>query len=92
MVLHAGKMQDDRRKALDSFKKGDVRFLISTDVAARGIDIESLPFVISASIWTFTHCFGCLYVILLDFTLPDRPEDYIHRIGRTGRSDRIGAP
>lgn len=46
-VLHAGKMQDDRRRALDSFKKGDVRFLISTDVAARGIDIESLPHVVS---------------------------------------------
>jgi len=70
-VLHAGKSQEQRRKSLQDFKKGDVRFLIATDVAARGIDIESLPFVIN-------------------YTLPAKPEIYLHRIGRTGRADKIG--
>jgi len=56
---------------LDSFKKGDIRFLIATDVAARGIDIVGLPYVIN-------------------YTLPPKPEQYVHRIGRTGRSDKIG--
>ena len=48
-----------------AFKDGDIRFLICTDVAARGIDIAGLPFVIN-------------------MTLPDRSEDYIHRVGRVG--------
>ena len=50
---------------LQAFKDGDIRFLICTDVAARGIDIAGLPFVIN-------------------MTLPDRSEDYIHRVGRVG--------
>ena len=62
---------DERRDALQSLKDGDVRILICTDVAARGIDIEGLPFVVN-------------------MTLPDRAEDYIHRIGRVGRADRMG--
>ena len=52
---------DERRAALSAFKDGDVRFLIATDVAARGIDIRELPYVIN-------------------MTLPDKSEDYIHRV------------
>eukprot|EP00439_Symbiodinium_sp_Y106_P087040 s244_g38.t1 len=62
---------DERRSNLESFKEGDVRFLICTDVAARGIDIAGLPFVIQT-------------------TLPDDIENYIHRIGRCGRAERMG--
>ena len=62
---------DERRRNLAAFKDGAVRLLICTDVAARGIDIDSLPFVIN-------------------MTLPDRSEDYIHRIGRVGRADKMG--
>lgn len=70
-VLHSGKSQDQRDHSLLQFKKGEVRFLIATDVAARGIDIEGLPYVIN-------------------YTLPEKCQDYVHRIGRTGRADKIG--
>lgn len=50
-----------------AFKDGEVRFLICTDVGARGLDISGLPYVIN-------------------MTLPDRAEDYIHRVGRVGES------
>lgn len=56
---------------LAAFKEGDVRFLICTDVAARGVDIKGLPYVVN-------------------MTLPDVPENYIHRIGRVGRQDCLG--
>ena len=51
---------------MQAFKDGDIRFLICTDVAARGIDISGLPY-------------------LINMTLPDRSEDYIHRVGRVGK-------
>ena len=72
-VLAGMRSMQDRRMALDAFKEGDVRFLICTDVAARGIDIKSLPFVIN-------------------MTLPpaEESENYIHRIGRVGRADKMG--
>ena len=54
-----------------AFKDGDVRFLIATDVAARGIDISGLPYVVNV-------------------TLPDTAANYIHRIGRVGRADKVG--
>eukprot|EP00931_Biecheleriopsis_adriatica_P075217 TRINITY_DN49138_c0_g1_i1.p1 TRINITY_DN49138_c0_g1~~TRINITY_DN49138_c0_g1_i1.p1 ORF type:complete len:285 (-),score=56.83 TRINITY_DN49138_c0_g1_i1:25-852(-) len=63
--------QEERRSNLASFKEGDVRFLICTDVAARGIDIAGLPYVIQV-------------------TLPDDKENYIRRIGRCGRAERMG--
>lgn len=47
LVLHSGIPQNKRRKNLEEFKNGEVRFLVCTDVAARGIDIDSLPFVLS---------------------------------------------
>lgn len=72
-VLAGMRSMEDRRAALDAFREGDVRFLICTDVAARGIDIKSLPFVIN-------------------LTLPpaDESENYIHRVGRVGRADKMG--
>jgi ATP-dependent RNA helicase DDX1 len=70
-VLAGGRTQDERRRNLDAFRDGDVRFLICTDVGARGIDIKELPYVIN-------------------MTLPDEPENYIHRIGRVGRADKVG--
>lgn len=71
VVLAGMRNQDERRQNLESFKEGDVRFLVCTDVAARGIDIAGLPFVIQT-------------------TLPDDIENYIHRIGRCGRAERMG--
>lgn len=70
-VLAGGRQQRERQANLEGFKDGDVRFLICTDVAARGIDIAGLPFVVQ-------------------MTLPDDIENYIHRIGRCGRADRMG--
>ena len=66
-VLAGGKNQNQRRAALAAFKRGECRFLICTDVAARGIDVKGLPYVIN-------------------MTLPDEAENYIHRIGRVGRA------
>lgn len=71
MVLAGARTMEERRAALAAFKDGEVRILISTDVAARGIDIQGLPLVVN-------------------MTLPDRSEDYVHRVGRVGRADAIG--
>jgi superfamily II DNA/RNA helicase len=70
-ALHGDKSQDERLKALDAFKRGDVDVLVATDVAARGLDIVDLPAVIN-------------------FDVPYNAEDYIHRIGRTGRAGASG--
>ena len=70
-VLGGAKSMDERRANLSAFKSGEIKFLICTDVAARGLDISGLPFVIN-------------------MTLPDRSEDYVHRIGRVGRADSMG--
>ena len=70
-AIHGDKSQQERMKALDAFKAGTVRILVATDVAARGIDIEALPFVIN-------------------YDLPHNAEDYVHRIGRTGRAGAKG--
>lgn len=66
-AIHGNKSQSARTKALDDFKRGAVRILVATDIAARGIDIDALPHVIN-------------------FELPNIAEDYVHRIGRTGRA------
>jgi len=71
VVLAGAREQRERQRNLDAFKDGDVRFLICTDVAARGLDIAGLPFVVQ-------------------MTLPDDVENYIHRIGRCGRAERMG--
>jgi len=70
-ALHGDKSQDERLKALDAFKRGEVNVLVATDVAARGLDIADLPAVIN-------------------FDVPFNAEDYVHRIGRTGRAGASG--
>jgi len=70
-AIHGNKSQGARTKALAQFKAGDVRVLVATDIAARGIDIDQLPHVIN-------------------YELPNVPEDYVHRIGRTGRAGSEG--
>src|SRR5580765_416917 len=70
-ALHGDKSQDERLKALDAFKRGEVDVLVATDVAARGLDIVDLPAV-------------------FNFDVPYNAEDYIHRIGRTGRAGASG--
>lgn len=70
-AIHGNKSQGARTKALDGFKKGNVRVLVATDIAARGLDIPLLPYVIN-------------------FEMPNVPEDYVHRIGRTGRAGASG--
>jgi ATP-dependent RNA helicase DDX1 len=71
VVLAGMRSMDERRRNLAAFKEGDVRFMVCTDVAARGLDIKELPFVIN-------------------MTLPDKEEDYVHRVGRVGRADVMG--
>ena len=63
--------QPERTRALEGFKSGEIRVLVATDVAARGLDIEDLP-------------------VVVNFELPWNPQDYIHRIGRTGRAGATG--
>ena len=70
-ALHGDKSQDERLKALESFKRGDVDVMVATDVAARGLDIVDLPAV-------------------FNFDVPFNAEDYVHRIGRTGRAGASG--
>ncbi|MBK9522712.1 MAG: DEAD/DEAH box helicase [Rhodocyclaceae bacterium] len=70
-ALHGNKTQGARTRALADFKSGRLAALVATDIAARGIDIDSLPRVVN-------------------FELPHVPEDYIHRIGRTGRAGSSG--
>ena len=69
--MHGNKSQAQRNKALQKFKRGAARVMVATDVAARGLDIQKLPFVIN-------------------FELPMVAEDYVHRIGRTGRAGEKG--
>ena len=71
LAIHGDKSQGNREKALQEFKDGKVRVLVATDVAARGLDIEQLKYVIN-------------------YELPYIAEDYIHRIGRTGRAGSSG--
>jgi len=70
-AIHGNKSQGARTRALAGFKNGDVRVLVATDIAARGLDIDQLPHVVN-------------------YELPNVPEDYVHRIGRTGRAGNEG--
>ena len=70
-AIHSNKSQGARNRALREFKTGRLRVLVATDIAARGLDIDQLPFVVN-------------------YDLPNVPEDYIHRIGRTGRAGNKG--
>ena len=71
MALHGNKSQSARTQALAGFKSGEIRALVATDIAARGIDIDELPHVVN-------------------YEIPNVPEDYVHRIGRTGRAGASG--
>ncbi|WP_066569879.1 DEAD/DEAH box helicase [Snodgrassella sp. CFCC 13594] len=70
-AIHGDKSQQTRLETLSQFKEGSLRVLVATDVAARGLDIAELPFVIN-------------------YELPANAEDYVHRIGRTGRAGAEG--
>ncbi len=70
-AIHGDKSQNARQRVLNSFKNKEVDFLVATDVASRGIDIDSLPYVIN-------------------FEIPNVPETFVHRIGRTGRAGNEG--
>ncbi|QPW27278.1 ATP-dependent RNA helicase RhlE [Edwardsiella ictaluri] len=70
-AIHGNKSQGARTRALADFKSGDIRVLVATDIAARGLDIDQLPYVVN-------------------YELPNVPEDYVHRIGRTGRAQATG--
>ncbi|TPE46494.1 DEAD/DEAH box helicase [Maribrevibacterium harenarium] len=69
--VHGDKSQGARERSLEEFKAGKVRALVATDVAARGLDIQQLQYVVN-------------------YELPYNAEDYIHRIGRTGRAGKEG--
>ena len=66
-AIHGNKTQNARQKALKKFKAGEVRVLVATDIASRGIDVEGV-----------TH--------VINYELPNEPESYVHRIGRTARA------
>ncbi len=70
-AIHGNKSQNARQRALSNFKNGQIRVLIATDIASRGIDIDELKYVIN-------------------YELPNIPETYVHRIGRTGRAGLSG--
>merc|ERR1712158_173554 len=71
MCIHGDKQQKERDWVLGEFKSGKTSILVATDVAARGLDVDDVKFVIN-------------------YDYPNNSEDYIHRIGRTGRKDRTG--
>lgn len=70
-AMHGNKSQSFRTRTLKEFKRGEIRTLVATDVAARGLDISNLPYVVN-------------------YDIPFIPEDYVHRIGRTGRAGVSG--
>ena len=69
--IHSDKDQVQRHAALEAFKKGHIRILVATEIAARGIDVKDIGLVVN-------------------YDLPDDPENYVHRIGRTGRAGQTG--
>ena len=69
-AIHGNKSQNARQRALDNFKGQHIRVLVATDIAARGIDVDDLEYVIN-------------------YEIPNVPETYVHRIGRTGRAGSI---
>ena len=70
-ALHADKSQNQRTRALEGFKRGEIRVLVATDIAQRGLDVSGISHVIN-------------------YDVPQQPEDYVHRIGRTGRAAQTG--
>lgn len=70
-ALHGNKTQGARTRALEAFRKGTVRVLVATNLAARGLDVKMVSHVVN-------------------YEIPDVPEDYLHRIGRTARAEMVG--
>jgi superfamily II DNA/RNA helicase len=70
-AIHGNKSQNQRERVLSAFRKGNVRILVATDIAARGIDVDGISHVVN-------------------FDLPNIPETYVHRIGRTARAGAAG--
>ena len=70
-AIHGNKSQNQRDRALAGFRNGEVRTLVATDIAARGIDVDGISHVVN-------------------FDLPNVPETYLHRIGRTARAGAKG--
>ena len=70
-VLHSNRSQNQRRKALDAFRTGEVWLMVATDIASRGLDVDTISHVIN-------------------YDVPGSADDYIHRVGRTGRAERSG--
>jgi len=70
-AIHGNKSQNQRERVLAAFRQGDVRTLVATDIAARGIDVEGISHVVN-------------------YDLPNIPESYVHRIGRTARAGAEG--
>ena len=70
-TIHSDKLQKEREQTMSSFRKGDLKILIATDVSARGIDIPNVEYVVN-------------------YDLPDSSEQYVHRVGRTGRASQKG--
>jgi ATP-dependent RNA helicase RhlE len=70
-TIHGGKDQSERLSVLESFKSGENKVLIATDVSARGIDIPGVDYVVN-------------------YDIPEQPENYVHRVGRTGRGNKKG--
>jgi ATP-dependent RNA helicase RhlE len=71
LAIHGNKSQGARERALEGFKRGEVRVLVATDLAARGLDVEDI-----------TH--------VINYDIPNVPETYVHRIGRTARAGATG--
>ena len=71
LTIHGDKDQEERNKVLQTFREGEIKLLIATDVTARGIDIPDIA-------------------IVINYDLPDKSENYVHRVGRTGRGKRKG--
>jgi len=70
-AIHGDLTQAKRESVMNAFKNDEIKFLVATDVASRGLDVEGI-----------THVFN--------YNLPDEPENYVHRIGRTGRAGNNG--
>lgn len=70
-TIHSDKLQEERERTMQSFRNGDLKILIATDVSARGIDIQNVEYVIN-------------------YDLPETSENYVHRVGRTGRGNQKG--
>ena len=71
LIIHGGREQKERNKALKQFREGEVNLLVATDVSARGVDLPGVD-------------------IVVNYDLPEIAENYVHRIGRTGRGNLKG--